>query len=119
MSAHVIGCSNCDEQTWAGRPCLHCEWDADAADIEGGGQVALPFIGPIGPSPKGEQILTFIASFFRANRYSPSLREITTGCDLSTTSLTARHLRALRDAGLVDFQAGIARSVILTGGSDG
>ena len=59
-------------------------------------------------------ILRFIGDFIDAHGYSPSIREIMTGCGYNSTSSVAHHLSVLHDLGKIDYQPRIARSVRLT-----
>jgi len=60
-----------------------------------------------------KRILNFIRNFTRANSYSPTIREICDGCDISSTSVCNYNLELLQDLGLLKRQKGITRSIVL------
>lgn len=60
-----------------------------------------------------QRVLLAIAVYIRQHGFSPSLREICTLADVSSTSMAALHLERLRDAGLIAFEPRIARSIRL------
>ena len=59
-----------------------------------------------------EQIYTFIAAYIDEYGYSPSVREIATGCFVSTGAAT-RHVDKLEAQGRIARVAGRARSIHL------
>lgn len=61
-----------------------------------------------------KRILNFIRNFTRANGYSPTIREICDGSDVSSTSVCNYNLELLQDLGLLKRQKGITRSIVLT-----
>ena len=48
-----------------------------------------------------EQIYNFLVDFVKKNGYAPSVREICTGTDLSSTSSVYMHLLKLEDEGKI------------------
>jgi repressor LexA len=60
------------------------------------------------------KILVFILDFRRTYGYSPSIREITRGCSLKSSSLTLYHIDDLCISGYIDRKPGISRSLTLT-----
>lgn len=70
---------------------------------------------------KDVQALTFIGDFIKANGFSPTIREITKGLSISSTSVTFYWLHKLRDRGLIDWNFEQARTIRLIkpeGGSE-
>jgi repressor LexA len=63
---------------------------------------------------KQQRILWAISLFWHRNGYAPSLREICTDADISSTSVAVWHLERLQDAGLVQYEAGKPRTIRLT-----
>jgi repressor LexA len=63
---------------------------------------------------KQQRILYAIKAFWRTNGFAPSLREICTDADISSTSVAVWHLERLQDAGLVQYEAGKPRTIRLT-----
>jgi repressor LexA len=63
---------------------------------------------------KQQRILLAIRLFWRANGFAPSLREICTAAEISSTSVAVWHLEQLQDAGLVQYEAGKPRTIRLT-----
>jgi repressor LexA len=63
---------------------------------------------------KQQRILYAIKAFWRANGFAPSLREICTDAEISSTSVAVWHLERLQDAGLVQYEAGKPRTIRLT-----
>ena len=60
------------------------------------------------------RILAFIQDFTSCHFYSPSVREITDGCGISSTSVTDYNLRVLSVRGYLSREPGIARGMALT-----
>jgi repressor LexA len=67
-----------------------------------------------GAADKQQRILYAIKAFWHRNGFAPSLREICTDADISSTSVAVWHLERLQDAGLVQYEAGKPRTVRLT-----
>jgi len=65
------------------------------------------------PTPLAE-LLTAAAEFWREHRYGPSARAVQAGLGISSTSVVAYRLKQLKDAGLVDFDEGVAGSLRVT-----
>lgn len=59
------------------------------------------------------EILAFVRGFIRARNYSPTVREIVDGCELSSTSVASYNLRVLYRRGYVIFDEQRARSITL------
>ena len=57
------------------------------------------------------QVLAFIRRSIRENGYSPTLREICDGLDISSTSVAAYHIELLVKQGLITRKRGIPRSM--------
>ena len=60
-------------------------------------------------------ILKFIQDYISEHSYAPSLREITKGCNLSSTSVALYNLLALAQKGYITRTRDVARSIALTG----
>ena len=72
-------------------------------------------MNPVGPlKSKTAAVLAFIQEFIAANRYPPTIREITEGCDLSSTSVATYQLDILEHRGLIIRYRGKARGIRLT-----
>jgi hypothetical protein len=71
---------------------------------------------------KQEQVFAWIVSYKRAHDgNSPTLRELMSGCGLSSLSVTFECLRRLTAAGLIARQItpdkrGLSRSIVIVGG---
>jgi hypothetical protein len=71
---------------------------------------------------KQEQIFAWIVAYKRSHDgNSPTLRELMSGCDLSSLSVTYDCLRRLTAVGLIDRQAspgtrGRSRQIVIVGG---
>lgn len=65
--------------------------------------------------PKQEKILAFLGRFYESRKFAPDIREIMYGTNISSTSIVSYHINALRDAGLIDFENGCARTIRLKG----
>ena len=64
-------------------------------------------------SKKREEILQFLTQFVGENGYAPSVREICTAVGLQSTATVHYHLRALRDAGLIEMDDMKKRAISL------
>ena len=62
-------------------------------------------------SPKQKRILQFIRKFIDARGYPPTVRDIVSGCDISSTSVVAYNLARLETAGYIRRHAKISRGV--------
>ncbi len=62
-------------------------------------------------SPKQKRILQFIRKFVDARGYPPTVRDIVSGCDISSTSVVAYNLARLETAGYIRRHAKISRGV--------
>jgi repressor LexA len=62
-------------------------------------------------SPKQKRILQFIRKFVDARGYPPSVRDIVSGCKISSTSVVAYNLARLETAGYIRRHAKISRGV--------
>jgi len=70
-------------------------------------------------SRRQQCIFEFIDSFWRAQGYPPSVRDIVTGCELSSTSVADYNLKILEKKGLINRQHGVSRGIGLPAGSRG
>ena len=56
-------------------------------------------------------VVHFIASYWLHYGYAPSIRDVCEGCGLPSTSIVAYHLRRLEQAGRVEREPGLARTL--------
>ena len=68
-------------------------------------------------SAKQQRILTFMREFVRDNAYPPSIRDIQTGCAISSTSVVDYNLKALERMGYIRRDREVSRAIELLGGS--
>lgn len=61
-----------------------------------------------------KDIYEFIKTFISENKYSPSMREITTAVGLKSVSTTHGHLDHLREKGYIDFINSSPRTLQIT-----
>jgi repressor LexA len=64
-------------------------------------------------SPKQKRILNFTRKFLDSRGYPPSVRDIVTGCEISSTSVVAYNLARLEAAGYIRRHADISRGIEL------
>ena len=64
-------------------------------------------------SPKQVRILEFTRAFLDERGYSPSIRDIQGGCDISSTSVVEYNLRILERAGHIQRDLSVARGIRL------
>lgn len=57
------------------------------------------------------EIYEYIKEFLSENKYSPSMREITTAVGLKSVSITHGHLERLRNKGYIDFINTLTRTL--------
>ena len=69
-------------------------------------------------SPRREQVLSFISRFIERNGYSPTVREIMGGCDISSPAVVQNHLNTLEKQGRIRRSPDISRSIRLLEGRD-
>ena len=62
-----------------------------------------------------EQIYNFLVDFVKKNGYAPSVREICTGTDLSSTSSVYMHLLKLEDEGKIQMKKKSTRAIRVIG----
>lgn len=58
-----------------------------------------------------QRVLEFIRSFIGEHGYPPSVRDIQRGCDISSTSVVAYHLRALEEEGVLRRDPEVSRGL--------
>lgn len=68
-------------------------------------------------SSKQELIINFVAQFLREKGYPPTIRDIATGCRLSSTSVVAYNLNKLQQAGYIRRHRDISRGIEFPGSS--
>jgi repressor LexA len=64
-------------------------------------------------SPKQKRILNFTRKFLDSRGYPPTVRDIVTGCNISSTSVVAYNLARLESAGYIRRHADISRGIEL------
>ena len=64
-------------------------------------------------SPKQKRILKFIQRFLDSRGYPPTIRDIVSGCKISSTSVVAYNLAKLEAAGYIRRHADISRGIEL------
>src|SRR4030065_832531 len=64
-------------------------------------------------SLKQKRILQFIRKFLDSRGYPPTVRDIVTGCEISSTSVVAYNLARLESAGYIRRHADISRGIEL------
>jgi repressor LexA len=64
-------------------------------------------------SEKQRQILNFIADFTDERGYPPSVRDIVTGCGISSTSVAQYHINVLQRRGYIRRDPDVCRSIAL------
>jgi repressor LexA len=64
-------------------------------------------------SPKQKRILNFTRKFLDSRGYPPTVRDIVTGCKISSTSVVAYNLARLESAGYIRRHADISRGIEL------
>lgn len=62
---------------------------------------------------KQQLILLAISQFHRQHGYAPTIRDLMELVDVSSTSVVTYHLDRLRDAGMIDWVDGSARTLHL------
>ncbi len=62
-----------------------------------------------------ERVYNFIVDFIKKNGYAPSIREICTGTDLSSTSSVYMHLLKLEDEGKIEMKHNATRAIKIIG----
>lgn len=62
-----------------------------------------------------ERVYNFIVEFIKNNGYAPSVREICTGTDLSSTSSVYMHLLKLEDEGKIQMKKQSTRAIKVIG----
>ena len=58
-----------------------------------------------------QDILNFIQQYTTENGYSPSFRDIASGCGISSTSVFPYHLDILQEQGLITRKGDLSRTV--------
>jgi repressor LexA len=64
-------------------------------------------------SEKQKRIIAFIERFFDDRGYPPSIRDIQSGCGISSTSVVDYNLRILEDRGYISRHADVSRGIRL------
>jgi len=64
-------------------------------------------------SPKQKRVLQFMRKFVAARGYPPTIRDIASGCEISSTSVVTYNLNKLEAAGYIRRHADISRGIEL------
>lgn len=67
-------------------------------------------------SARQERILEFIRDFLNDHHYPPTVRDIQTGCEVSSTSVVDYNLKILHREGYLRREAGVSRGIELADG---
>lgn len=67
-------------------------------------------------SPKQQRILAYMREFVDENSYPPSIRDILTGCGISSTSVVDYNLKALERMGYIRRDREVSRAIELLDG---
>lgn len=67
-------------------------------------------------SARQQRILEFIRDFLNDHHYPPTVRDIQTGCEVSSTSVVDYNLKILHREGYLRREAGVSRGIELTDG---
>jgi repressor LexA len=70
-----------------------------------------------GLSEKQQRILRFLEEFIAEHDYPPSIRDIQTGCDISSTSVVDYNLKRLEERGFIRRDREVSRAIELLDGS--
>ena len=70
-------------------------------------------------SARQQRILEFIRDFLIEHHYPPTVRDIQTGCEVSSTSVVDYNLKILHREGYLKRYAGVSRGIELTDGWSG
>lgn len=70
-----------------------------------------PPMADVKPTPRQEELLDVVRRFTADHGYPPTVREIRDGLGLNAVSRVARMLGQLREAGLIDWQDGLSRTI--------
>ena len=70
-----------------------------------------------GLSDKQQRILKFLAEFIQERDYPPSIRDIQSGCEISSTSVVDYNLKRLEEKGFIRRDREVSRAIELLDGS--
>jgi repressor LexA len=98
------------EHTFHGSRLLWTVWKA-GTDPAGTGR--LGFALKKSRSDKQQRILEFIRDFLEQHNYPPSIRDIQSGCEISSTSVVDYNLKALEAQGLIRRDREVSRAIQL------
>lgn len=60
---------------------------------------------------RSDAVLDFCRHYVATHGYAPTRREIGRGCGITSTSVVSYHLAKLKEAGIIDFREGAARTI--------
>ena len=66
-----------------------------------------------GLSDKQQRILKFLAEFIQERDYPPSIRDIQSGCEISSTSVVDYNLKRLEEKGFIRRDREVSRALEL------
>ena len=66
-------------------------------------------------SKRQKSILNYIREFMKENSYPPTVRDIQSGCDISSTSVVDYNLQILQREGHLQRRREVSRGIELTG----
>lgn len=69
-------------------------------------------------SPRQQQIISFIRSFTEDRGYPPTIRDIVSGCGISSTSVVSYNLKVLEREGFIRRHSDIARGIEISQSQD-
>lgn len=64
----------------------------------------------------GDRVLEFIETFMAEKQYSPTVREIMHGVGMKSTNTADYWKKKLRKEGIITYQPGISRSIVVLNG---
>ena len=70
-------------------------------------------------SERQQQILSFIEEFIEKHDYPPTVRDIQSGCGISSTSVVSYNLDRLKDSGALSRDSEVSRGLKLAGQKSG
>jgi repressor LexA len=65
-------------------------------------------------SAKRQKVLDFISQFIERKGYPPSIRDIVSGCDISSTSVAQYYVKALQRDGYIRKESDVSRSIAVS-----
>ena len=69
--------------------------------------------------PTTRRVLAAIEAHLAAHGYAPTVRELCSATNISSSSVIAYHLHQLRAQGLISFKDGLPRTIVRRGAARG